>query len=229
MSVPEQEQDQDQEQIIEPWADPVSYYNGQLELTLEVPADWQGGSTPDCPLQLVAPPRGDPPYQVGIRIFVRPAPPGPEMLPFVAEEIFNAARTPAMLDYKAADMARLSLGSSPAFLHRSSWGLKLPDGTVFDLRQQMLVVAALERLYIFSLVVPPYLTDAAGEVFITMIQMARYGSIEPDEEEASPAGNSGGSGGERSGREASPDEPSDPSARVAPNGRWRSRFSGAHP
>jgi hypothetical protein len=71
-------------------------------------------------------------------------------------------------------------------------------------------------------VVPPYLTAAAGEVFIRMIQTARYGAIEPDEEVASPVVAAGGSS-----QPAQPDEPGNPSSRVAPNGRWLARHSGA--
>src|SRR5436305_1067106 len=103
MSVPEQSPEQE----IAPWAGNVTYYNDKLQLTLEVPADWQAAPAPDCPLQILAPPRGQPPYQVAIRVFVNAAPPGPEMLPLVAEEIFNSAHTPAMLDYSATEVVRL--------------------------------------------------------------------------------------------------------------------------
>jgi hypothetical protein len=213
MSMPEQPLEQE----IAPWADTVSYYDDRLQLTLEMPGDWQAGTAPDCPLQITAPPRGQPPYQVGIRVFVNAAPPGPEFLPLVAEEIFNSAHTQAMLDYSGSDVVRLVLGSMPAFLHRSSWTLQLPDGRRFDLRQQMLVVAALDKLYIFSLVVPPYLTDVASAVFINMIQTARYGSIEPDEAEVEPVA---------SENRATPTAALlDRSTRVEANGRWRSQRS----
>lgn len=173
---------------LDPWVAPVLFHDALLNVSFKIPPDWKVERTLDRPLSFIAPPRGNPPFQVLISMMSQPLPPlGAGLLPLVAEQIFSTENEADLPQFEAQPSHTLNLGTVPARLQNCRW-LQESGNYKGQIRKTSVVTQVWDQLYVLCLYTSAELTDLASEVFKQLLFTISFGDLDeagPPEEPVS--------------------------------------------
>lgn len=194
------------------WGPAANYYSQPLQLSMSIPNDWHTQQTPNIPLRLVAPPRGNPPFTVYIDVFCKPAPVrSKELLASVAELNFAQNADPSKPEFFASPTTPLPIGNISALMKRYSW-TETVSGYTAEMRQMMVVLQPFNMLYIIKLMTRADLTELTMTVFQKMLATLTFSDSNTEKPKMAPVP-----------EVKAAVTPTEPPTRTFENGRWRKR------